>query len=149
MNALARLVGTIVRPRPGLVAWGVLLFLGSSVPVPEGPPVDFPLGVDKIVHCLAYALLAVLAVRVVWRAGMPWWLVAAAALGATAYGALLEGWQALLGNRGCELGDGIANAIGATVGAGLAAGAYVERRARARRGKEPAGHGERQRRETD
>jgi VanZ family protein len=169
VSTLARLIGKLLRPWPSLVVWIGLVFIASSVPLPEGQPVDFPVPPDRIAHVLAYALMAALAVRAVWRPGRSWWLIAAALLGAAAYGAAIEGWQALLGGRSSELGDGIANAIGAAIGGAFAllgrglwlrrvsrrgdggasaVSAYVERRARTRKGKEPAGHGEGQRRET-
>ena len=149
MSALARLIATLVKPWPSLAVWIVLVFVASSVPMPESPPIDFPLAPDKIGHCLAYALLAALAVRAVWRPWRPWWVVVAAALGVTAYGAVMEVWQLVLAGRSCDLSDGIANAVGAAIGTGLTVGAYVERRARTSRGKGPAGHDEGQRRETD
>jgi VanZ family protein len=149
VSSLARLIATLMRPWPSLGAWVVVVFAGSSVPMPEGPPIDFPVPPDKIAHGLAYALMSALAVRALWRPGRPPWRVAAAVLGVIVFGALIEGWQALLGTRGCELADGIANAIGAAVGGGLAVGAYLEHGGRTGIGRTQAGHGEGQRRETD
>lgn len=151
MSALVRLIATLRRPWPSTVTWGVIVLIGSSVPLPEGPEVDFPIGPDKIAHGFAYALLAALAVRAVWRPGRSLLRVALVVLGAVAMGALIEGWQGLVVNRGCELGDGIANAVGAVVGSALAVGAYFEYGGRAGRGvrKERTGHGEGQRPETD
>lgn len=115
----------------------------------EGPPVDFPVSPDKIAHCLAYVVMSALAVRALWRPGRSWWLVVAAVVGAMAFGVLIEGWQSLLGNRSCELGDVIADAIGAAIGGGLAVGGSIEHHRRTGTGRTRVGHGEVQRRETD
>ena len=125
-----------------MIAWLIIVFIGSSIPLPEGREVDFPVPPDKIAHGFAYALLAALGVRALWRPGRSALHIVVIVLGAIAFGALIEGWQALVVNRGCELGDGIANA--------LAVGAYVEYGGRTRRRgrKERTGHGEGQHPET-
>jgi VanZ family protein len=141
MTARIRPITALVRPWPSVIAWMVVVFVGSSIPLPEGPEVDFPVGPDKIAHCFAYALLAALGVRARWRPGRSVLRVGAVVLGAIAFGALIEGWQGLVVHRGCELGDGIANAVGAVVGSALAVGAYLEHGGRHGR-KERTGHGE-------
>ena len=140
MNALRCTAATLRTPRAALTAWLVLVFIASSVPLPEGPEVDFPIGPDRILHGLAYAVLAALAVRALGRRRNRGVCVAAAVLGAVAYGALLEGWQHLIG-RAAELGDVIANAIGATVGGLVAAATYPKRRLRSRNEQERSDHG--------
>lgn len=68
---------------------------------------------DKIAHFLAYAALgASAALAQVRLAGRALYAVAGLAL----YGAALEGVQGLMGVRFPELGDALANSLGAAVG---------------------------------
>jgi VanZ family protein len=148
VSTLTRVVATLVKPWPSLGAWVALVLVGSSVPLPEGPQIDFPLAPDKIAHCLAYAVMSALAVRALWRPGQSWWLIVAAVVGVTAYGVLIEGWQLLLACRTGQVSDGIADAVGALIGGALAVGGYIEGRARRARSRKRAGHEQGQRRET-
>ena len=147
MNALARIGSTLLRPWPSLLAWLAVVFIVSTVPHPKGPEVDLPLGPDKIGHALAYAVLGALAVRAVWRPRNRALLVAASLVGTVAYGTLLEGWQHLIGHD-AELGDVVADAIGAAIG-GLVIVAAYRHRARNRSERERSGHGNGGRSEAD
>ena len=143
MNAPRRMLSTLLRPWPSLLAWVVLVFVASTVPHPQGPEgrpvVDFPIPVDKMGHGFAYAVLGALVVRAVWRRPARARLIAAGLLGAVAYGTLLEGWQHLIGGD-AELGDVIADAVGAAIG-GLLVAAPLMGRAGSRNQKERPTHG--------
>jgi len=139
VNAPRRLVSTIFRPRPALAAWLVLVFIASSIPLPEGAEVDFPVRPDRILHGLAYAVLAVLAVRALRRPRDRRARAAAAVLGAVAYGALIEGWQPLIG-RTAEWGDLVADAVGAVLGGLVGVAACLGHRPRNRNGQERSDH---------
>jgi len=151
VNALGRIARTLRRPWPALITWLMLLFILSTVPLPEGsegPEVDFPLRLDRIFHGLVYAVLAALAFRALWRPGSRSVLVAAAVLGAVAYGALLEGWQHLIGRK-AELGDFIADAVGAMLGGLVAVAGRFGHRPDNRNEQERPDHGLGGRSETD
>ncbi len=148
MKALVRIVSTLLKPWPSLAVWLVVLFVASSVPLPEGRKVDFPLGPDKICHGLAYAVLGALAVRALWPARSRGALIGAGLLGAIAYGALLEGWQHLVG-RDAEVGDVIADAVGAAIGGLVAVAASIENRRGNRNEQERSDHDEGGRSEAD
>lgn len=138
MTPRRRFVSSLSRPWPSLLAWVGLVFVASSVPLPKGPDVDFPLGLDKIGHGLTYAVLGALAVRVLAKRNG--WSVLGVVLSATAYGALLEGCQHLIG-RHAELADLAANTAGAALGA-LTAVAFSRRGPRGRSHvKERSNHG--------
>jgi VanZ family protein len=139
VNAPRRIVSTLLRPWPSLLAWTVAVFVASTVPQPRGPEIDLPVPLDKIAHGFAYAVLGALVVRAVWRRPSRALLIAAGLLGAVAYGALLEGWQHLIG-RDAELGDVVADAVGAAIG-GLLVAARLMSRAGSRKEKERPTHG--------
>ena len=88
-----------------------------------------PVGhLDKVVHVCEYLLFAWLLVQGVRASRMPehhyllWaWIYA------TSYGLLIELLQALVPWRSAELGDALANAIGAALGVWL--GNHIPRRA--------------------
>jgi len=98
------------------VAYMVVVYVGSTTPSPPVPPSVS----DKIVHLLAYAVLAVLVTRAL-VGGLPARFTlgtAALAVGlAVAYGAAIEVRQAFLDARAAELADAYANAAGACAGA--------------------------------
>lgn len=142
MKALARIGSRLLRPWPSLLLWLAVVFIVSTVPhpkAPEGHGVDLPFGLDKIGHALAYAVLGALAVRAAWRPRNRALLVIASLVAVVAYGTLLEGWQHLIGHD-AELGDVIADAIGAAIGGCVIVAAYGHR---ARNGseRERSGHG--------
>lgn len=149
MKTLARTASIVLRPWPSLLVWAALVFVGSSIPLPRGPGLDFPVGADKIAHGLAYAVLAGLAVRATSRLGRRRVFALAAIGAAIVYGALLENWQRLLGGRTTELGDAIANAVGAVVGGLVALYVWRPRRQRTANSMEPPDHGEAGRRQAD
>jgi VanZ family protein len=143
VNAARRLVSILLRPWPSLLACTLLIFVASTVPHPQPPQigliVDLPIPLDKIGHGFAYAVLGALVTRAVW----PWparvRLIAAGLVAAVAYGALLEGWQHLIGGD-AELGDVAADAVGAAIG-GLLVAALLMGRAGSHNGKERPTHG--------
>lgn len=96
------------------VAFAMFIFVLSVIPRPPHIITDV-LSWDKAQHALAYGCLTVLggwALTPFWGAGRAW----SRALGlAIVYGVLLEGAQALTGQRVAQFGDAVAN----TVGAGL------------------------------
>ena len=93
----------------------ILMYLGATAPAPPVPP-DIS---DTLLHLVGHAVLAVLLARAV-AGGLPSRITArTAALAvavAVAYGAALEGRQALVATRTAELADVYANAAGACVG---------------------------------
>ena len=102
-----------------LAAFCALLFVGSVVSIGGGDNRFRRLihGRDKILHAVAYAILAVLACRALARpARGAWAYLVLGVLFAISYGALLEGLQAGLAPRNCSAADAVANALGAGAG---------------------------------
>ena len=103
--------------RSGLRAWGpavlwaAVIFAASSRPT---LPVDLELGLDKVAHFGAYAVLGLALGRACRLGGWPW--AAALALG-LAYGALDELHQSFVPGREADAADWLADALG--TGAGL------------------------------
>lgn len=103
-----------------LAYWGVLLTV-MHLPKVSPPRVALRLG-DKVLHCAAYLVLALLGGWVALRLGrrvdtrwvVRWGLIYAA------YGAADELLQPLSG-RTCQLGDWLADAIGVAVALALVA----------------------------
>src|SRR5436190_17458940 len=99
-------------------------FILSSIPGDELAKTGFDLN-DKIVHATVYACIAG-----AWRFALdgrarPWlW----AALIATAYGGTDELHQIFVRNRDCSIFDLIADAVGACIGAAVAARLVYRRR---------------------
>lgn len=112
------------------------IFVGGSLE--HGPTLhmDVGFGPDKVMHFLVFAGLHVLLYR---STGYLWyrsWFVArgiACMLAATAVGAALELWQATLPHRAMELGDLIADALGAFAAFAVLSAAHVLLCARQRR----------------
>jgi len=74
-------------------------------------------GKDKILHALAYGVLAVLACRAMaGRGRVGWWHVLAGVFFAIVYGAVLEVLQGTLSDRTSSMADARANAVGAGSG---------------------------------
>jgi VanZ family protein len=94
------------------VAYGLLLFVLSSTPSLE-MPVRMPPRSDKIVHAVAYAILALLFCRAL-RSPTAKALVLTAVL-CMAYGTLNEMLQFLIPGRAPSGWDAFANAVGASV----------------------------------
>jgi VanZ family protein len=101
------------RPRLWLLIWIVALKFGLIVCLVPLPAIAVPSGFDKIEHALGYFVLAAYAVMLFDR-GRP---LAFAIAGLLAFGAMIEGLQALVPWRSAELMDWIANAIGVGLGA--------------------------------
>jgi len=102
-----------------VAAFCALLFVGSVVSIDAGRSELGRLiqGRDKILHAVAYAILAVLACRALARpARGAWAYLVLGVLFAISYGALLEGLQAGLAPRSCSVADAAANALGAGAG---------------------------------
>lgn len=110
-----------------LVCYGVFIFVGTHVPGSEAPVAET--NGDKVLHFVAFAILAALLARYVhvkqiaftWRTWAFLWLLV------VFYGALDELSQIPVG-RGCEFNDWLADAFGAAFG--LAGYRYVVLRRR-------------------
>ncbi len=108
----------IVIPWVLLIGLCVLIFWQSSGPVPSPTP-SLP-GLDKLVHAGVYALLAFLAARAfatLPRPCAPRTLAWAAAVFAVCYGLSDEVHQAFVPERTADIGDLVADALGAVAGA--------------------------------
>jgi VanZ family protein len=109
-------------------AWMAALFWASSraIPFPELPPAL--LSMDKLLHALAFGVLAALLAGAFARdAGRVNRMVALAALVAAAYGATDEWHQSFVPGRNPDPGDLLADAVGASAGA-LVAGVLLRAR---------------------
>lgn len=112
-----------LRKRTGLwapvVAYSSLIYFVSDQPTLPGPP----LPVDKVLHALAYGLLAVLVLRAA-HGGLKrlrWAPTAAALLFTAGYGALDEFHQSFVAGRDASGWDVTADALGAVLAAGVVA----------------------------
>lgn len=95
------------------VLWAVVIFVASAQPRVPLPKVGHW---DKLSHFGAYAVLGLLLARGTAASALNgWWAVALAAL----YGATDEIHQAFVPGRSPELGDWIADVLGAAAGAFL------------------------------
>jgi VanZ family protein len=121
------------------VAWAAAMFWASSQPSPFFLPRPF-LSHDKLLHALAYAVLAALVYGALApaRLGALRGVVLAAAL-STAYGATDELHQAFVPGRSADPRDLAADAIGAIAGAAAAAALRSRRAARPLAGQGDAG----------
>jgi len=104
-----------------LIAFGGLIFVLSSRPLPAEyvPPIPH---FDKLAHCVAYGLLAMLCFRAFWlKTGRsaPIWVLLLGASVATAYGALEEFHQIFVPTREFSWLDMIADGVGAALAAAL------------------------------
>lgn len=120
-------------PRPGravawvlALAWAGFLFLQSSSSDAGSFLARFPEGSDKVVHAIAYAVLAAL---LTVASGRP----AVAVLVAVAYGVSDEVHQAFVPGRSPDVLDLLADAVGAGIGAWTARALWRMRTAGARR----------------
>jgi VanZ family protein len=94
------------------VALATFIFVLSVIPRPPHIITDV-LSWDKAQHALAYACLTALggwALTPFWGADRAWLRAFGLAI---AYGLLLEGIQALTGQRVAQVGDAVANTFGA------------------------------------
>jgi len=83
---------------------------------------------DKVLHAIEYGGLAVLFVRALWREGLSWRDAAlAAVVMASLYGASDEYHQAFVPNRSSTISDWVADSLGASVAASVAAVAFARR----------------------
>jgi VanZ family protein len=115
-------VSRAVRPWLPALAWAAVIFALSSR---STVPVDLELGLDKVAHFGAYALLGAFLARGQLSAGLP---ALAVALIGWAYAASDEWHQSFVPGRSPDLLDWVADAAG--VAAGLAFYHWARRRAR-------------------
>jgi VanZ family protein len=105
------------------VHWlAVLIFYWLGMTVASHLPVDFSQvpGLDKVLHCVAFAGLTFLASRFCLRFHhSPWWLAAVFAA-ACSYATADELSQTLLSMRVCDVNDWLADVSGAGVGVAVA-----------------------------
>lgn len=114
------------------LGWAGLLFWASSRPSPFPFLPTGLLSHDKLLHALAYAVLAALVLAAIAsRRRRALAAVALAASLATAYGATDEWHQSRVPNRDADPKDLAADAVGALAGAAAAAVILRRRRARA------------------
>jgi VanZ family protein len=86
------------------------------------PGLDLSGGRDKVAHAAAYAVLGLLLARAAFRSWPERGLVSMSALGAglaAIYGVLDEVHQSFVPGRHATVGDVIADAVGAILGAGV------------------------------
>ena len=122
---------TVRRARTRALGFALLLFVGSSVPVPAssgggggalGGVLDVlpsGIGLTDPFHLVGYAVLAALLVPTIRRRRFGPLL---AAVGAVAFGFGIELVQAPIPWRSFAWGDAAVNAVGAAIGAAIAAG---------------------------
>jgi VanZ family protein len=109
--------------------WACVIELLTSWPNP--PSVPAPEGTDKVVHWVLYSVLGVLTMRSAWDGRFAWRAAALVAGGLALFAALDEWHQLFIPGRGMELGDWIADSVGAMAGItlySLIAGAGLARR---------------------
>lgn len=94
--------------------YACLIFIVSVIPI---SPSLSPGRLDKVAHLCEYSLFAWLLVQAIQVGGLrrPEYFILAW-IYATSYGILIEIVQAVIPWRSAELGDAVANAIGAAVG---------------------------------
>ena len=102
-----------VQPWLPAIAWAALIFAFSARPT---VPVGLDLGLDKVAHFLAYAVLGALLAHGQSRTGMS--PATACVLGA-AYGASDEWHQSFVPGRSSDVGDWAADAAGVLAGVAL------------------------------
>lgn len=102
------------------VLWTVALFFGGGgPPPPEGPGELIGVPSDKLLHTVAFLVLAMLtarAVRYELPGRGPLARVGLAVSVSVAIGVLLEVYQLALPDRSAEVADAVADAIGAVLG---------------------------------
>ena len=99
----------------GLLLTAVAITILSLLPDPPQPDLDIPFQ-DKIEHFIAYAALGGLTVGSFWSRMRRPLILAAAIILSVAFGGVLEILQSFTG-RSTELGDLIADFLGAVLGA--------------------------------
>lgn len=96
------------------VAWVVVILIGTSWPSVSLGPED--LGLDKIAHFVAYAVLAALMLRAT-RRPRDWATFVLVVLAVSIFGAVDEWHQSFLPRRSMSFADWVADTLGALVGA--------------------------------
>ncbi|HJZ83620.1 MAG TPA: VanZ family protein [Polyangia bacterium] len=96
-----------------VLAWMVLIFIGSSIPAHKLPQV-WVFSYDKVLHALEYSILGGLTARAAGGRGAA---VLAGALFASIYGASDEFHQLFVRGRNCDWHDWVADTVGGSVGA--------------------------------
>jgi VanZ family protein len=104
---------------PALLWIVALFFGGGGPPPPEGPGEVIGVPSDKLLHAIAFLVLALLSARAV-RYGLPQrtrlariGLAVSISMG---IGVLLDVYQLALPDRSAEVADAVADAIGAVLG---------------------------------
>lgn len=100
--------------------WTVALFFGGGgPPPPDGPGELIGISSDKLLHAVAFLVLALLTARAV-RYELPdrprSWRIGLAVALSVATGVLLEVYQLALPDRSAEVADAVADSIGAVLG---------------------------------
>ena len=99
-----------------LLAWALLIALGSLAPPEELPQITFPFA-DKVEHFFIYSVLGALLLRGWIRGSRPAFAAALAAIAISAfYGFYLEVLQSLTPYRTFDWMDELGNALGAALG---------------------------------
>jgi VanZ family protein len=109
-------VSTSRRKWLAVAAWVLVIETLTSWPSP--PSFGAPHGSDKVVHFTMYAALGFLALRAAWVGGssLRWRRLLVVAACVSLWGALDEWHQQFIPSRSMELGDWIADSIGAIAG---------------------------------
>jgi len=105
-----------------VLAYAALILLVSSIPASSMPVSQTLWSLDKVMHCLEYAVLAALLSRALAASAPglgPAALWAAAMLGAALFGAVDEWYQSFTPGRLSSRYDALADAAGAVAGAAL------------------------------
>lgn len=115
---------SVLLPRIGAAVWATAILAGSVMPSLELPSPTFTFQ-DKLVHAVAYALLAALCTLSIPRLRrIPAALISISL--AMTYGTLLEIIQGLfIPGRSFDLLDIAANAVGSIIGAAIVTRGYL------------------------
>ena len=108
------------------ILWAALILLLTSIPVPQTVSVSSG---DKLAHLILYGVFGFLTVRSAWRPDAPARVLLIVLIGISAFAALDELHQSLLGGRTPDHLDWYADVVGATLG-GIAATARLRWRER-------------------
>ncbi len=107
----------IGRPWTAVVLWAVVIEALIIWPSPPAVPPSLDIvGLDKIVHAALFGVQAALAARALRTDARPWW---PAFVGVVVFGAFTEFEQSFIPTRSMEMGDFLADAVGAAVGLAL------------------------------
>ena len=100
------------------VLWALVIFLESSIPGNELPPIPKIFGFDKIIHSAIYFIFCALSYRALKYSDNPYFVKAAywgALILTILYGASDEFHQLFTVNRSCDIFDLLADTVGAAI----------------------------------